>query len=97
MELAPDGLHFHYHYLGSALGLALVRTGEVERGTAQLRQMLTAMEARAEGDESWQSIWEVAALRAALGDNESAIEWATRAYEERGYRFPRRRRQSACP
>ena len=88
MRLDPDVTSFHWHYTGTTLGFALLRTGETERGMRVLTDMLTETEALLERSDSWGPVWEMASIHAAMGERDEAIRWAEQAYESRGYRFP---------
>ena len=88
MRLDPDVTSFHWHYTGTTLGFALLRTGETERGMRGLTDMLTETEALLERNDSWGPVWEMASIHAAMGERDEAIRWAEQAYESRGYRFP---------
>ena len=64
-------------------------TGDTARAMGLLAQARQRTEAQLELDPSWMPVWDMAAIHAAMGDVDEAILWAERAYEERGYRFPR--------
>lgn len=88
-RLDPGGSTFHWHYSITTLGFALLAAGETERGMRVLAEAQELMEALMGLNDRWSPVWEMASIHAARGDVEKAIEWAERAYEENGYRFPR--------
>ena len=88
MRLDPAGVEHHWHYTTTLFGFALLAAGERERGMSALAQAEALMEDRLEQVESWHPVWEMASIHAARGELEQAIQWAERAYETTGYRFP---------
>ena len=88
LRLDPNLTSFHWHYSGTTLGFALLRTGETERGMSMLAETLAETEASLERNDSWGPVWEMASIHAARGERDEALRWAEQAYESRGYRFP---------
>ncbi len=88
MRLDPSGVQFHWHYTTTLLGFALLAAGERERGLSTLALAQERMEVRLEQTDSWNPVWDMAAIHAARGERDEAIRWAERAYESNGYRFP---------
>ena len=88
MRLDPSGRAFHWHYTTTLFGFALLATGERERGLSVLDQAEEQVVDRLTQVDSWYPVWEMASIHAVRGELEQAVEWAERAYESFGYRFP---------
>ena len=82
-------VNHHWHYSGTMLGVTALATGDTARATRLLAEARERTEAQLEVDPSWMPVWDMASIYAALGNVDEAVSWAQRAYEERGYRFPK--------
>jgi hypothetical protein len=67
----------------------MLASGDTTRGMSLLAEARQRTEAQLEIDPSWMPVWDMAAIHAAMGQVDEAIDWAKLAYEEKGYRFPR--------
>ena len=88
VQLDPEGYGFRTHFSTAMLGMSLLGAGESELGLAVLDTAEEQVLEMLERSETWHEVWEIASIYAARGDTDEAIRWATRGYEERGYRFP---------
>ena len=90
LEIAPESTRWYFHPGRALLGVSLLRTGEVEEGVIVLREGIARQERMVElGDEEdYEPFWHLAAMHAALGEDDLALSYFERAYEA-GFRFPR--------
>jgi len=89
LRLAPGNTLGYWHQTGTILALALVMAGDPAAAGDIPAQALEDLRDRvAAGERRWNMLWDVAALEAASGDDERALDTMEQAYGE-GFRFVR--------
>jgi len=87
LRLSPATEYVEFHHPQVVLGISLMRTGDEARGRQVLEEFRRVLLRRTETMPEENGIpFELAATDAVLGDVDSAVAWAERAYQA-GYRF----------
>lgn len=87
LRIAPDNEFFHWHYTETLLGLSLLMAGDTAEGRRVLRTALEENRRRLEEGAIRAVPWDVAAIHAALGEADAAVDRLEQAYEN-GFRHP---------
>jgi protein kinase/serine/threonine-protein kinase len=87
LRLSPDTEYGQNHYPRVVLGVSLIRTGQEDRGRQVLEAFREDLLRRVEEmPEQNFNQFSLAAIEAARGDAEAALDWMEAAYDQ-GYRF----------